>query len=139
MHLNNPLLRSIYMDKKLSIIPSVSPAEGLLSRVLGVIREKQYRARLWRVRVFATTALLSVAALVPVAISLVKAWTASNFDTYISLVFTDGLSYWKVIGASLAESLPAVSLMLTLALLGTLLWSVRTMVHFIGTPDQRLV
>jgi hypothetical protein len=121
------------MEKKSPLkLLSFSPHASLLPRILNVLKEKQYRARLLRMRVFATTAILSVAALVPVAISLVKTWAASNADTYISLVFTDGLTYWKVIAASLADALPAVSLMLTLALLATFLWSVRRMISLIS-------
>lgn len=133
------MIRSYYMNKKaLFMIPAAIPRSGLLERVLLALYTEQQQSRLWRVRVFATTALLSLAALVPVVISLVKAFATSNFDTYLSLVFTDGsvlLSYWKTIGASLIEALPVLSLAVTLALVGALLWSLRCMVRFTNSPS----
>jgi len=125
------------MDKKaLFTISATAPRPGAAQRVLIALYAKQRESRLWRVRIFATTAFLSVAALVPVAISLVKAFAASNFAVYVSLIFSDGISYWKEIGASLIGSLPAVSLMLTLALLGTFLWSLRVMARFSTTGSR---
>jgi hypothetical protein len=126
--------RSNYMDKKsLFTIPSYAPRPGTLDRVLAAVYARQQASRLWRVRIFATTAALSVGALVPMAISMVNAFSTSNFATYVSLIFSDVSvvsSYWKEIGASLIESLPAVSLMLTLALVGTFLWSLRSMMRY---------
>lgn len=120
-------------EKSLFSIPSAAPRPGALERVLASLYARQQQSRLWRVRVFAATASLSVIALIPAAISLARAFAASNFAAYVSLAFSDSsvlASYWKEIGVSLVESLPAVSLMLTLALIGTFLWSLRGMVRF---------
>lgn len=126
--------RSNYMDKKaLFVIPSYAPRSGALERVLVAVSAKQQASLLWRVRIFAVTAVLSVGALVPMVISLANAFSTSNFTTYVSLIFSDGSVvslYWKEVGASLLQSLPAVSLMLTLALIGTFLWSLRSMIRY---------
>jgi hypothetical protein len=122
------------MSKKVPFFISPHmPQAGLLQRVLGAVYAKQQQSRLWHVRIFAFTAIVSAVALIPVITALVKAFTASNFSTYLSLIFSDGTmlaAYWRDVLASLVESLPAVSLMLTLALIGTLLWSLRAVVMF---------
>jgi hypothetical protein len=136
MHQITLINRSTYMDKKpLLLITPIAPSTTLLPRILAVIQHKQYRLRLWRVRIFATTTVLSLIALVPAALGLATAWSTSNASTYLSLVFTDGLTYWRTIGTALVESLPVVSIMLTLVLVGTLLWSIRRMVQFISNDS----
>ena len=120
-------------------IPSIAPSKGLLERIVRAMHQRQEQSRLWRVRIFAGSAALSVVALVPVISNLVTALKASNFGTYVSLLFSDGgmfLAFWKEIGASLIESLPVIAVAGTLALLGVLLWSIRSMVRFM---NNRLV
>ncbi len=127
-------------EKPLFSIASATPQPGALERVLAAVYARQRQSRLWRVRVFAVTAVLSIGALIPVAISVVNAFAASNFAAYVSLAFSDGsiaASYWKEIGASLIESLPAASLTLALALAGAFLWSLRGAVRFAG--NSRLI
>ncbi len=121
-------------------IGSVSPSPTLLGRIVLAIHRKQEQARLWRVRTFAGSAMLSVVALVPVIHSLIVALKASNFGVYMSLVFSDGgmfLSFWREIGASLIESLPVIAVAATLALIGFSLWSVRNMVRFMNNKSLR--
>ncbi len=107
----------------------VTARTGLLEQVISAVEHKQQVSRLWRLRVSVSVGIASVIALVPVVTSLVNAFAASNFGTYLGLVFSDTsvvLSSWRVIGASLLESLPAVALTGTLALVGVFLWSLRT-------------
>jgi hypothetical protein len=127
----------MYMDKKpvLAIIP-ITPDPRILERLFAALNKRKQAERLWRVRLFAMSAFVSVAALIPVAISLMKAFAASNFDAYMSLVFSDRsviISSWKEITASLAESLPALTLAAALVLIAAFLWSLRSMVRFSAT------
>lgn len=116
-------------------ISSATPSEGLLERIVHTIQERQYRARLWRIRVFAVTAALSIVALIPSSVAMMRAFKVSHFGTYISVIFSDGgvlASYWKDIATSLIESLPVISITVALALVGILLWSVSNMVRFMN-------
>ncbi|HTH93420.1 MAG TPA: hypothetical protein VL576_03005 [Candidatus Paceibacterota bacterium] len=127
-------------NKPLFHIASVSPDSTLLSRIVEAIQQKREESRLWRVRIFATSAALSVVALVPVVESLISSLRNSNFSTYLSLLFSDGgffFTIWKDICASLLESLPVIAVMGTLALVGVLLWSLRSMVRFMNNSPIR--
>jgi hypothetical protein len=130
------------MEKPHFIIPHVVPQNTLFERIVMAIYEKQERMRLWRVRVFAGTVVLSVAALIPIVASLISALHSSNFGAYFSLIFSDSgvfLSAWKDIGVSLAESLPAITMAATLALLGILLWSLRSMIRSMSQSSLQAV
>jgi hypothetical protein len=121
-------------------IEYIAPSSTLLQRVLTAIYQKQEQHRLWRVRLFATSALFSIGALVPVVINLVTTIKASNFGIYMSLLFSDGtVVLWKDISASLIESLPAISIGITLALVGILLWSIQKMVRFMDIGTMRTI
>ncbi len=122
------------MDKKsLLHITATPPRPGAFERTLSALYAKQRTSRLWHLRAFAGSALLSAAALVPVVMALAKAFAASNFAAYFSLVFSDGsvaAAYWRELGTLLIGSLPAVSLAATAFLVGTFLWSLRAMVQY---------
>jgi glucan phosphoethanolaminetransferase (alkaline phosphatase superfamily) len=126
------------MKKPLFSTIAATPDQALFGKILQAIRQKQQHSRLWRIRIFASSAALSLVALVPVVSSLIAAFKASNFGIYLSLIFSDGgffFSFWKEIGASLVESLPVLTVAVTLALIGILLWSVRGMVRFMNTHE----
>lgn len=126
-------------NRPLFSIETIKPSNTLLQRILLAVHRKQEQSRLWRVRVFAATAALSIAALVPVVQSLITALNASNFGTYLSLVFSDGglfFTFWKEIAASLIESLPVIAVAATLALVGIMLWSIRATVRFMNVSTK---
>ena len=57
-----------------------------------------------------------------------KAFAASNFGSYASLIFTDAktvLTLWRELGLSLLESLPIFGIVIVLASVVALLWSAR--------------
>jgi hypothetical protein len=123
-------------EKPLFSLTPVTPRPGLLQQVLFAVQHRQQASRLWRLRVAASIGIASIVALVPVGISLVHAFAASNFADYVSLLFSDtaiALSSWKVIGASLLESLPVLALTSTLALVGLLVYSLRSIGQSIST------
>ena len=114
----------------------VSPREGFLSQVLFVIEQRQKAARVWRIRISVSAGILSVAALIPVGISVVQAFAASHFGAYVSLIFSDTatvFSSWKEVGALLLESLPFAIVTLALGLFGVLAYSVRIAIRSIST------
>lgn len=83
-----------------------------------VVRDK-YMARL-KLWAFALVGFISFVGLVPALKTLSGDLAQSGFYEYFSLIFSDGgsvLSYWKELVFSLAESLPTVSIILTLSLL----------------------
>lgn len=120
------------------IIPVITPDQTLLERILFTLHRKQEQMRLWRVRTFATSAILSVFALVPIVMHLITTIQMSNAGTYLSLVFSDGSKIWKDVVVALIESLPALSITAAIALIGILLWSIRLMVRFMNSSPHGL-
>lgn len=75
------------------------------------------RLKLW---VFSSALLASLVGLVPAFQILFNDLAHSGFYEYFSLIFSDGgsiLSYWKELAFSIVESLPSMSILLTLSLL----------------------
>ena len=123
------------MKKPLFQLDAIRPANTLFGRIVTAIHYKQEQSRLQHVRIFASSAFLSVAALVPVFINLIQAFKTSNFGVYFSLLFSDGglfPAFWKELGIALVDSLPILAVAITLALIGILLWSLRGMVRFMN-------
>ncbi len=111
-------------EKPLFQLTDVVVPQGLLGRVIAHIQYKQQQSRLWRLRISVGAGIASVAALVPVGISLAHSFAVSHFSAYLSLLGDSAvLAYWKEISVSILESLPTTALALTIALVGVLLWS----------------
>jgi len=75
------------------------------------------RVKLWA---FSIIGFASLVGLVPAFKALSSDFVQSGFYEYFSLIFSDSgliLSYWKELFFSLAESLPTISIILTLSLL----------------------
>jgi hypothetical protein len=75
------------------------------------------RLKLWA---FALIGFTSLVGLAPALRTLLSDLAQSGFYEYFSLIFSDSeliLSYWKELFFSLAESLPTISIILTLSLL----------------------
>lgn len=122
-------------EKPLFTLSSVSAPQGVLERVLATIERKQRQSRLWRIRISVGASIASLAALIPVGNSLAQSFTASHFSAYVSLLGDSvALTYWKEISVSILESLPAAALTMAVALVGVLLWSMRTAFRSISNP-----
>jgi hypothetical protein len=90
------------------------------------------RIKLWA---FASVAALSVSLLIPAFRILLTDFKQSGFYDYLSLIFSSGgsiISYWKELAFSLAESLPAISIILTLSLLFICFFSMRHLMKQVG-------
>ena len=75
------------------------------------------RVKLWA---FSIIGFASLVGLVPAFKALSSDFVQSGFYEYFSLIFSDSgliFSYWKELFFSLAESLPTISIILTLSLL----------------------
>jgi hypothetical protein len=75
------------------------------------------RVKLWA---FSIIGFASLVGLMPAFKALSSDFVQSGFYEYFSLIFSDSgliLSYWKELFFSLAESLPTISIILTLSLL----------------------
>ncbi|MFA5840968.1 MAG: hypothetical protein WC847_01690 [Candidatus Paceibacterota bacterium] len=72
--------------------------------------------------------IISIAGLIPAFKILLGDLAQSGFYEYFSLVFSDGttvLSYWKEFIFSITESLPTMSIILSLSLIFTLFLSIK--------------
>jgi hypothetical protein len=96
-------------------------------------REKQAaRLKSWA---FAFLGLASLAGLVPAFRALSSDLAQSGFYEYFSILFSDSgsvLSYWKELAFSLAESLPAISIIFTLSLFLICLLSIKHLIKQFG-------
>lgn len=91
-----------------------------------VIRNKHItRLKLWA---FSFVGLTSLVGLIPAWRILSSDLAQSGFYEYLSLIFSSGnsfFSYWKEFLFSVAESLPTMSIILSLSLIFTLFLSLR--------------
>lgn len=91
-------------------------------------REKRRtRFKLW---IFALAGIASFSGLVPAFKILFGDLAQSGFYEYFSLVFSDGashLSYWKEFMFSIAQSLPTMSILLSLSLIFVFFLSLKYM------------
>ncbi len=88
--------------------------------------EKQsIRIKLWA---FSLISLTSFIVLIPVLKTMLSNFSQSGFYEYLSLVFSSGgliISYWRDFLSSLAESLPVMSIALSLTLIVILFMSLK--------------
>lgn len=71
---------------------------------------------------------LSLVAFIGSGVYAYHAFVASNFGSYLSVIFSDGgaaVSLWKELGLSLVESLPLLSILAILGSVTILLWTMR--------------
>jgi hypothetical protein len=126
-------------EKPLFHLTEVAAPQGLLERVIATIQHKQRMARLWRMRISVGAGIASVAALVPVGISLANSFAVSHFADYVSLLGDSAaLTYWKEISVSILESLPAALITMAIALVGVALWSMRTAIRSMGSTARAI-
>ena len=100
-------------------------------------REKHFA--LFKLWAFASLGFASLAGLIPAFKIMLSDLTQSGFYEYFSLIFSDGLTnsvYWKELSLSLAESLPAISIILTLSLVFISFLSIRYFIKTIINNDS---
>ena len=117
-------LTKIFQKAKYESDPSL--ASGIWLAI--TMREK--RIAQYKLLAFALTGLASLGGLVPAFKILLGDFARSGFYEYFSLIFSDGrsiLSYWKEFVFSLAESLPTMSIILTLSLIFILILSLKNL------------
>jgi len=116
---NDPILRNL---------SPIEPPAALPAAILGRVGRLQRRALLRRRLIAVGADLLSAAAFIGATVTLVRSFRLSGFGTYLSLLVTDGrlvLSFWSQYFYSLSESLPVTGIIIFLASLLALLWSIR--------------
>lgn len=104
------------------------PETGLANKIWHNIIVRDRRIAYFKLVSFSFVGIASLAGLVPMFKILINDFTQSGFYEYLSLAFsTKGFlfSYWKEFAFSLAESLPTMSIVLSLALLFIFFLSLR--------------
>ncbi len=122
-------LRKIFCEAKLE--PDTSLNERVLMAVVAH-NKKLSRIKLW---VFGIAGACSFVGLVPALKILSLDLGQSGFFEYFSLIFSDSgtvITYWKELSFSLAEALPAMSIILTLSLFFVCLFSIRHLIQNMG-------
>lgn len=109
-------------------IDQIEPPKELLGNVLSKIKLQESRTAKNKSLFFGVTSLLSVAALVPAIQFTIQEFSQSAFYSYLSLAISDGdliIKYWKEFSLSLVESAPLLGITLMLAVILSLLGSLR--------------
>lgn len=117
--------------KKAKYEPNPGLAFSILNKMV-MHDKKMTRFKLWT---GTFTGIASLVTLVPVFQILLDNLTHSGFYDYFSLIFSDSglmFSYWKELILSLAESLPMMSIILTLSLIFIFFLSLRYVMKQIG-------
>jgi len=108
----------------------INPPQGLLEKVLKRIRKEERVLVLRRTVIFSLTLLASLIGFIPSLNILLSNFNNSGFTSFFSLIFSDFSSvatYWQSFALILLESLPAVSLAIFLAVVLTLLQSIKSL------------
>ncbi|MEI6280641.1 MAG: hypothetical protein WCP17_01420 [bacterium] len=130
--MNKELTKAFHQSKH---EPSPHFTEDIWFEIIKRERNK-VKYKLWG---FASVGLTSLIGLIPAIKILSNDLAQSGFYDYSSLIFSDGismLSYWKEYILSLAESLPIVSITLTLSLFFVLLLSLKFVIKQIINNDS---
>jgi hypothetical protein len=113
------------------------PENTLSNRIWHAILAKEQRVARIKIWAYSIVGAVSFVSLFPVISSLLRQFAESGFSEYLSLAFSDGGSvmlYWKEFVLSLADSLPATSLILSFSLLFVFFLSVRRVARY--SKDQ---
>ncbi|MDD5043163.1 MAG: hypothetical protein PHD51_00640 [Patescibacteria group bacterium] len=106
-------------EKLFTRLPSPEPPAGLFQRTLLRLEEERKLAAVKRrLALFSVGLLGSIVALVPVFKMVYAGFAESGFIKFLSLIISDtGIvaAYWQNFALSLLETLPAMSLILLLA------------------------
>ena len=103
---------------------------GLLENILNRIHHEERVLVLRKIVLFSTTLAGSIAGFVPTFKMLVSDVAQSGFLHFFSLIFSDFsmvAAYWQSFALTLLETMPAISLVLLLAILAIFLQSLRSL------------
>ncbi|MFA5934366.1 MAG: hypothetical protein WC827_00550 [Candidatus Paceibacterota bacterium] len=107
---------------------SIEPSLGLKEKIIFNI-EKEAKKKAFFAFVFGgLTSLTSVLAMVYSLILIIKDYYVSGLSEYMSLIFSDSsvlMGLWKEYTYSIIESLPFVTITLTLVSLWIFVWSIK--------------
>ncbi len=115
-------------EKLFSQLPSPDLPEGLFGVVLAKIAARKKARIKFHLAIFALTSVISLAALVPALTSLSRGFSNSGFMEFLSLTFSDFRivsAYWQNYVLSLLEALPVLETAIFLAILLSLIESLR--------------
>lgn len=106
---------------------SYEPRTGLAAAIWNHLAARINRRRVVAIWSFSIMGVAALAVLVPVLKTLFSELSKSGFYDYASLLFSGSgiVSYWKDFMASLADSLPTVSIFYTLGLVLIFIISVK--------------
>lgn len=102
---------------------------------ISTLEARSIKIKFWS---YTTSLVLSVVGFIPVLGILLRDLKSSGFYNYFSLLFTDtsALSlYWKELSLVIVESLPALSIMMSLALLFVFFLSLKHLSQKITGPS----
>ncbi len=111
-----------------SALEDIDPPRRLSFAILSRIQKRKQRVARIKLAFLTISSVLSAVLLFPVVSYTLAGFTNSGFYEYLSLIYSDGLAilpYWKEIGLSLAESLPAFEIALLLSVIYALLESIK--------------
>ena len=116
--------------KFLNNLKQIKSPRGLSGRILMRIRTEERKLERVRIFVFGSSAVVSFGLSLWAVVYLVNSFQQTGFWQYLSLLFSENgavLVYWREFSLSLAESLPVVGLIITLASIGFFIWSSTSM------------
>ena len=116
---------------------NIEPPSGLLNKILKRIHKEERLLVLRRTIIFSITLVGSLIALIPSFNMLSSDFTRTGFISFLSLMFSDFSSvtlYWQSFMMILLETLPAISLVLFLAVVLIFLQSLKSL-----TKDIKMI
>lgn len=108
----------------------IEPPIGLLEKVLKRVHKEERLLVLRRIIIFSITLLASLSGLVPSYKILLSGFNQSGFMNFFSLMFSDFsfvMAHWQSFTMILLESLPAISLVVFLAVVLVFLQSIKVL------------
>lgn len=109
---------------------TIEPDFGLKEKIIHKIEKEAKKKAVFTFIFAGFTSLTSVLAMIYSLVLIVKDYYSSGLSEYISLVFSDSsilLSFWKEFTLSVVESLPFITITLTLTSVWIFIWSLKYM------------
>jgi len=121
---------------------NLKPNAGLADNIWNSIVMREKRIAKLKLGLFSLIGMLSLVGAVPVFKTLITDFTQSGFYEYFSLIFSDSgliLSIWREFVFSLIESLPVLSIILSLTLIFIFFLSLKYAMKQIGRGQLLLL
>ncbi len=120
--------------KLLSLIEEKKAPQRLFENASKKLRAAEISKVKLRAGIFSAIFLAALLIMIPVVTYFLQSLSSSGFSQYLSLITTDGtsaLAYWKDLGLSMASSLPINSIIIALAVILLLSYSLRRVIRYI--------